>query len=177
MLNGKISLDEVLADPGRARTLPRSVRNDLLALCAAVIVALSSGDDSAEAKPNAQAALAAEPKQRAGDNLLTVPEVAEILGFARGYVYEIVRRGQIRAVHHGKYWRITIAAVEEFIRENEGAGAVDRSLSSMLSRLHDGRAVQASTKGARTRPSGTRKETRSASDDRIEVGARDLAHS
>jgi len=171
--NGKISLDEVLADPARVRALPRSVRNDLLARCAAVIVTLSSADDSAEVRPNAQTAPATD-EQRA---LLTVPEVAEVLGFARGYTYELVRRGEIRALHHGKYWRISPAAVEEFIRKNEGTGTVDRSLSSMLSRLRDSRAAQTSAKGARPRPSESRKEARGASDDGIKVGARDLAHS
>jgi excisionase family DNA binding protein len=175
--NGKISLDELLADPVRVRALPRSVRNDLLARCAAVILVLSSADDSPEVRPNAQAVPTPGDPRASDNNLMTVLEVAEILGFARGYTYELVRRGDIRALHHRKYWRISPAAVEEFIRKNEGAGPVDRSLTSMLSRLHDRRTTQASTKGARTRTDRTRETARRASDDNIEVGTRDIAHS
>jgi hypothetical protein len=42
--------------------------------------------------------------------------------------------------------------------------------------LHDRRATQASAKGARTRTDRTRETARRPSDDRIEVGTRDLAH-
>jgi len=92
---------------------------------------------------------AVEPAVRA--KLLTVPEVAEILGFAPGYTYELVRRGEIRAVHYGKYWRLTPDALEDFIRRREGIRSPDRSLNEMLSRLDDRRSAQASPKGARNR--------------------------
>ena len=92
---------------------------------------------------------AVEPAVRA--KLLRVPEVAEILGFAPGYTYELVRRGEIRAVHHGKYWRLTPDALEDFIRTSEGIGSHDRSLNEMLGRLADRRSANASPKGARNR--------------------------
>ena len=90
-----------------------------------------------------------EPAVRS--KLLTVPEVADILVFAPGYTYELVRRGEIRAVHYGKYWRLTPDALEDFIRRSEWVGSHDRSLNEMLSRLGDRRSAQASAKSVRNR--------------------------
>jgi excisionase family DNA binding protein len=97
------------------------MRSILVARCAAVLAALSaSGLAPADQQPiqNHQVAVP--------EHLLTVSEVGEILGFARGYTYELVRRGDIRAVHRGRYWRVTPAAIEEFIANNEGSRAVDK---------------------------------------------------
>ena len=168
----ELSLDEIACAPERAADISEPTRSALLARCAAVLAALSaSGLTRVEHQPS-ESYRAADPEQR----LLTVTEVGEILRFARGYTYELVRRGEIRALHHGKYWRISLAAVEEFIAKHEGT-AVDRSVSLMLSRLNDRRSIQASTKGARHRPGGTRETARRPSDDGIEVGARRLANS
>ena len=165
----ELSLDEIACAPGRAVGLSELTRSILVARCAAVLCALSSpGLARVEQQPN--------ENQAAPERLLTVLEVADILRLARGYTYELVRRGEIRALRHGKYWRLSPTAVEEFIRKNEGVGKVDRSLSNMLSRLHDRRATQTGTKGARTRTDRTRETARRPSDDRIEMGTRDLAH-
>ena len=101
-----------------------------------------------------------EPAVRS--KLLTVPEVADILGFAPGYTYELVRRGEIRAVHYGKYWRLTADALEDFIRRSEGMGSHDRSLNGMLNKLDDRRSAQA--KGARSRQVRPSEVTRRLSD-------------
>jgi excisionase family DNA binding protein len=165
-----LSLDEIACAPERAAKLSELTRSILVARCAAVLCALSApGLARVEQQPN---------ENQAGDRerLLTVIEVADILRLARGYTYELVRRGEIRALRHGKYWRLSPTAVEEFIRKNENVGTLDKSLSAMLSRLHDRRATQASAKGARTRTDRTRETARRPSDDRIEVGTRDLAH-
>ena len=114
------------------------------------------------ATPADQREVAVEPAVRA--KLLTVPEVADILGFAPGYTYELVRRGEIRAVHYGKYWRLTPDALEDFIRRSEGVGSHDRSLNEMLSRLGDRRSAQASAKSARNRQARPSEATRRLSD-------------
>ena len=103
-----------------------------------------------------------EPAVRS--KLLTVPEVADILVFAPGYTYELVRRGEIRAVHYGKYWRLTADALEDFIRRSEGMGSHDRSLNGMLNKLDDRRSAQASPKGARSRQVRPSEVTRRLSD-------------
>jgi excisionase family DNA binding protein len=54
-----------------------------------------------------------------GERLLTVGEVAVMLRYAESYVYELVRRGELRAVRHGKYIRIKPSAVQKFIASHE----------------------------------------------------------
>lgn len=51
--------------------------------------------------------------------MLNVEAAAARMGFARSYVYELVRRGKLRAIRHGKYVRIRAAAIDEWIAENE----------------------------------------------------------
>jgi excisionase family DNA binding protein len=165
------SLDELARAPERAEALSEPTRSILVARCAAVLCALSaSGLARFDQQPSENQA--AQPER-----LLTVLEVAEMLSFARGYTYELVRRGEIRALHHGKHWRISLAAVKEFIAKYESERGVDKSVSLMLSRLDDRRTTQASTKGARTRTDRTREAARRPSHDSVEVGVRDLAHS
>lgn len=60
-----------------------------------------------------------EPTHESGQPL-TVPQVAELLGFARGYTYEPLRSGEIRALRRGRYWRVTPQSVEDFIRSKRG---------------------------------------------------------
>jgi len=136
-------------------TLNRDELVKLLADVFALIVPLP-------ATPADQREVEVEPAVRA--KLLTVPEVADILGFAPGYTYELVRRGEIRAVHYGKYWRLTPDALEDFIPRSEGVGSHDRSLNEMLSRLGDRRSAQASAKSVRNRQARPSEATRRLSD-------------
>jgi excisionase family DNA binding protein len=50
---------------------------------------------------------------------LTVPEVAEQLGFGLTKTKMLVLTGEIRSIKHGHHRRVTPAAVEEFIRRVE----------------------------------------------------------
>lgn len=50
-----------------------------------------------------------------GEQVLTVAEVAAELKFTRGYVYDAIRRGQLSAVHTGKYVRIRRAALTAWL--------------------------------------------------------------
>jgi|GEM_PF-6979578 len=134
MLTPVPSLDELARDPARAATLPPGAAAALLVQCAAVQTVLAARVASAQISA---AAPSVEPADCAAETMLTIPEVARILGFARGYTYELVRRGDIRALHHGKYWRIPKTAVDDFIRANAGRGRLDRSMNNMLSRTHD----------------------------------------
>jgi excisionase family DNA binding protein len=132
MLTPVPSLDDLTRDPAKAASLPPGVAAALLVQAAAVQSVLAARIASAEA-----AAPAPAPAPAEHDPLLTIPEVAKLLGFARGYTYELVRRGEIRAVHHGKYWRIPKASVDDFIRANAGRGRLDRTINNMLSKMHD----------------------------------------
>ena len=46
-------------------------------------------------------------------------EAAVVLGFARSYVYELIRRREFPAVKEGKYVRIRKSALLEWVRHKE----------------------------------------------------------
>jgi excisionase family DNA binding protein len=54
--------------------------------------------------------------------LLTVPEVAQQLRLAKGFVYELIRQGQITAIRNGKrHIRVTRRAVDAYVnRQSTG---------------------------------------------------------
>jgi excisionase family DNA binding protein len=83
--------------------------------CASIIAALAC--TNTESITNSQL-LPAPPREEA-DALLTIVEVAAALRFTRGYTYELVRRGEIRGMHKGKYWRVRKSEVEKFVVKNE----------------------------------------------------------
>jgi len=156
MLKALPLLDDLAREPNRAAGLSREYRGLLLSRCAAILAALSAPDDGA---PGAGAEVAeAEPER---ERLLTVPEVSELLGFARGYTYEQLRRGEIRALHHGKYWHVRQSALAEFIENYEARGHVARSVSQMLGRLRDRTKAPGATPAARanTDPAASRDTT------------------
>jgi excisionase family DNA binding protein len=49
-------------------------------------------------------------------DVLTVPEVAAILRVNRDSAYELVRRGELQAVHIGRSVRVTRWALEAYLR-------------------------------------------------------------
>ena len=55
------------------------------------------------------------------DAMLSVPEVAEWLGVARGFVYRLVHERRIRFVRIGKHVRIPESVVRDYI----AAGTVE----------------------------------------------------
>jgi excisionase family DNA binding protein len=85
-----------------------------------------------------------QPETKAGpspEKLLTVPEVADQLGLVKGYVYELVRNGQIVAIRSGKYVRIRPAAIEQFLARC--STGLDTPLSKIHSPKHDRRGDKA----------------------------------
>jgi excisionase family DNA binding protein len=54
--------------------------------------------------------------------LLTVPQVAEILGLSLSQTYTLVKRGEIRSVRIGRSVRLIPSHVEEFIEANVSYG-------------------------------------------------------
>jgi excisionase family DNA binding protein len=109
-----LTLDEISRDPARVVEVPAAEKSRLIAQCAAIVMALTCGTPDAAIQRNEQIAPMVE-------SLLTVDQVAASLGFASSYVYELLRRGEIRGMHHGKYWRVRRSEVEKFIAKHEGA--------------------------------------------------------
>ena len=48
--------------------------------------------------------------------ILTVKEVAEVLGLGRNTVYELVRQGQIRSIRIGRQIKVPKSALVEFLK-------------------------------------------------------------
>lgn len=112
-LNPLPSLDELVADPSRVVELQGDERRRYVSQLAGLIVLLESS-----AVPNATARAAPTPEPSA-ERLVTVPVAAERMGFAKSYVYELIRRGELRAVKRGKYVRLRQSAIEEWTRAHE----------------------------------------------------------
>jgi excisionase family DNA binding protein len=112
-----LTLDEISRDPTRAAEVPSAEKSRLIAQCAAIVMALTRATSDMVINAKSEQVAPMVPEER----LLTVDQVAAILGFASSYVYELLRRGEIRGMHHGKYWRIRRSEVEKFIAKYEGA--------------------------------------------------------
>lgn len=106
------SINELVTNPARLTELPAEQRRRLVARLAAMILVLESGEDAPAPPP------AAERPQH-DDRLLTVEEAAKHMGFAKSYVYEMIRRGELRAVRRGKYVRVRESAIAEWIAQHE----------------------------------------------------------
>ena len=48
--------------------------------------------------------------------ILTVKEVAEVLGLGRNTVYELVRQGRIRSIRIGRQIKVPKSALVEFLK-------------------------------------------------------------
>lgn len=63
-----------------------------------------------------------------GDQLLTIPQVAERLALPVGRVYELARQGKLPVVRVGKYVRVQSAQLATWIGDRRDL-AVDKSIS------------------------------------------------
>jgi len=107
--DGSPDLGLVLADPRRVADLHA---DDIPALLGALEQVRSALWSRMLRTP---APLARDPDDTAGDQLLTVADIAGEVRFTPGYVYEAVRRGQLSAVRKGKYVRIRRADLRAWL--------------------------------------------------------------
>lgn len=52
--------------------------------------------------------------------LMTVPELAEYLGIGRNRAYDLLRNGNIKGFRIGYTWKVSKAAVSQYIKEKSG---------------------------------------------------------
>jgi excisionase family DNA binding protein len=97
------SLDALVADPGKALTLPPDAARTLLCGLAGVLPLLiaQSSKEAGTADPNTGA-------------LLTAAQVAARLNVPKSFVYEAARQKQLESVKLGKYIRFRDAAVKAY---------------------------------------------------------------
>jgi excisionase family DNA binding protein len=118
-LNGPPDLALVLADPRRVADLRANEIPALLGTLEQVRAALWAR----MIRP--QAEVVQDSRGAAGDQLLTVAEVAAEAKFTPGYVYDAVRRGQLSAVRKGKYVRIRRADLQAWLEDGVQANGLD----------------------------------------------------
>ena len=149
-----IDLAKLVANHELAATLPPTVIPALLAeverLKAALWMRLvTSLIDSARTNP--------EP---AAPRLLTVPQVAELLGVPAGNLYAVVRRGELRAIRLGKYVRVDPAEFKKWLAQHQLADQVDGGLCHWYSPDHEGTRTPGSSGSARHDPGPARRPPR-----------------
>jgi excisionase family DNA binding protein len=60
--------------------------------------------------------------EQATERIYNVREAGELLRYKTSYIYELVKRGELAAIRHGKYITIRESAIREFIARNERRG-------------------------------------------------------
>jgi len=167
-LNPLPGLDQLAAEPALATTLPPTAATALLGRChivqSALIGRLLSAQTSAEGEPG--------PAAAGDDQLLTVPQVANLLGVPKGYSYDLARRGEIPTVRFGKYVRVPTSALRQWIAQHEGT-RLDRAMYSAYSRRqgrHDRRGASANSTAPRTDAGAPGRTARRDLDDRRPMG-------
>jgi excisionase family DNA binding protein len=105
-----VTLDDIADDPDRVQELSPANVTALIGQCAMVVTALLTRVASLQARPTREAPPC--------DALLTVPDVATLLKLKPAYVYELVRRGSLPAIHSGKYVRVSRSALMAWLKQN-----------------------------------------------------------
>jgi excisionase family DNA binding protein len=60
--------------------------------------------------------------EQPAERIYNVREAGELLRYKTSYIYELVKRGELAAIRHGKYITIRESAIREFIARNERRG-------------------------------------------------------
>ena len=103
-----ITLDAIASDPAKAASLTPEERAGLLMRTASVLAALSAGALTTPSAPIPE-----------GPRLLKIREVAARLRCSRGHVYELVKRGELPAVHVGNARVVRADAIDDYLRQHE----------------------------------------------------------
>ena len=111
-MNGKPvevpSLDELLANPGKAATLsPEAAQAFLIGLASIQPILI-------------QRALMGTLNGQENSGLLTIKDVAQRLKVSEYRAYELARQGVLKAIRLGKSVRVTPSAVTEYLAQNGG---------------------------------------------------------
>jgi excisionase family DNA binding protein len=142
-----ISLDQLAAEPALVATVPLDALADLYRRAAAL---------EAIVRARLVTAVAARPTSSTDpsipDRLLTIPQVAEILGVPKSYAYELARQRRLPALRFGKYVRVGPAALATWLTEHQGREGGDSGLNTVLSSSYGRRRGAAGARSARANP-------------------------
>jgi len=101
--------------------------------------------------------------------LMTASEVASVLRFSRGHVYELIRAGELQAVRRGRAVRVTPEALERW-KALHGAG-IDEAYSVPLASQRDRQRGETHPRSSGTDAASARRAARGTPGDRREVGS------
>ncbi len=95
------------------------------------------------------------PTGPADDRLLTLPEVATLLQVPEEHAREMGRRGELPILNVGRYVRVRLSTLRQWIDGNERKG-LDQRLSTVLNRRRDRKRRRALATEARPDADGVR---------------------
>lgn len=147
-LNG---LRELLSDPSLTGSIPRHEIPEALASLEALKAKLLCR----LIETSRDAAIPLEPR----DGLITVDEAAERLSFTAQYLYELIRKSQFPAVHQGKYIRIRISDLSQWIDQHR-AKPFDSQIYSLYSDIHGRKRTAGNKEVTRHHPRTNGRENR-----------------
>jgi excisionase family DNA binding protein len=107
--------------------------------------------------------------ERSEPTLLTVPEVAKLLRFSRGHVYEMLRSGNLHGLKNGRAVRVTREALEDW-QTRHGRRRLDDSYSVSPESRNERRPGEARSRSSGVDAAPVRRAPRRASGDRRQVG-------
>jgi len=96
--------------PEEKKSAVANPREALIAILDEARKSLSNGSGGADGN--------GEPAER----IYNVREAGEFLRYKSSYIYELVKRGDLAAIRHGKYITIREGAIRDFISRNERRG-------------------------------------------------------
>ncbi len=150
------TLDSIALDPAKAAGLSLEVRAALIARCTATLAALAG---PLLATPRGQRAEPAARDDAEVPRCITIPELAERLKLAPGYLYALARRGELPVVRWGKYVRVPVDQLQAVLARL-GAHPVDRRGYLTYPPANDRRRAPAAPKAARANAARARRAGR-----------------
>jgi len=153
-----IQLTDIIDDPTRVGEVPPEEIPDLLGVLETLKARLwcrlnTSPDPVTQTSP------------MDGERLITVEQAAELLAFTEQYVYDLIKKGGLPAIRHGKYIRIKLSDLQAWIDEHREI-SVDNNVYKLYS-----------NNSGRKRTSKNQKITRSNTGRNGRTDRRKLQHS
>lgn len=108
----------------------------------------------------------AHPEPMDTDHLLTIPEVADLLSVPRRYAYDLARRRDFPTIRIGKYVRVRLIDLREWVRRK----SLDTSMYQWYSSNHERPGAVADSAPTQTDPGATRRGNRRHRHQRRSVG-------
>ena len=159
------TLDQILRDPSRISEFPQEAIPAVMAQCAALQSALAARMLSTDNEREGQRPEASNEK------LLTVPDVAAQLKVPDSRVYSLVRRGELDSTRVGKYIRIPVGAIQEYLAR-QSQEPLETGLNQRYSLGRDRPRTEKVPKTARSHSEKTSRANRSHRNNRRKVGKR-----